>query len=123
MEIFSFLFFCAFIAVAAFQLRAKGIGTEEELRAAADSSLHWELAGSLGKGFSTEGLQVVDRIDEFFRNDESDIITNYECHFLVRNAKGEYLFFLYRHNERPFIKLTAQAVAKARLGDRYLPPP
>lgn len=116
----SFAFIVAFLVAQAY-LGDKDIGTKDELRKAADAGLHWELAGKLAIGFDTTGVQVMDRHDEFMQSEDL-VITGYSCHFLLRNARGEYMFFLYRHDERPYMKLTSQEVAKARLGERYLPP-
>ena len=122
MELTLFFVFLVAIGWVAIKTAPKSIGTEENLIRQADAGLRWELMGNSAYGFADGEFQVMHRKDEFYRQDEVTI-SGYNCHFLLRNSKGQYLFFLFRYDEPPYIKSTSQEVAKALLGDRYLAPP
>jgi hypothetical protein len=115
-----FLVLAGFIVWLSIHFREPVLGTEDELRAAADMGLHWELSGNKGFGFPDGPVEVMSRDDQFMYADDFNI-TGYSCEFMLRNCRGEYIFFVYRHDEAPYIKYTSQEVAKVRLGDKYVP--
>lgn len=97
------------------------IGSLDDAQLAADECLRKTFQDNPAYGFDGAEIQIMECKPSW--STINDTTTSYSCQYLVRNSRGEYFLFIYRHDEPPYIKPTSQNVAHAMLGRRYLGPP
>jgi hypothetical protein len=96
------------------------MGSTDSLRLSVEESLRMTLEAHPELGLSADEMQVM-KVEE--GKPYKGPLTSYTCSILLRNARGDYYFFVFRHDQNPYIKSASQGLAMAKLGDRYIPPP
>jgi hypothetical protein len=124
------LFMMCVLAIKLAPLRNGGIGksgTLTELRALALAALRAcaavpDAAGAPFVGADAEILKEDENVAWTSGPWATPRVVDYSRTFFVRTPSNEYFMFLFRPNEKPFVRHIEPRIARIKFGDRYIEP-